>query len=70
LFHAAKEEGTPSVYFYNPDNITYLSVKIRGDHYADALAAIDRAWQSSVPGAPPRRRFLSDEFDKLYAADE
>jgi len=50
--------------------IRMLSIRIRGDHAANTLSFIDRAWRSFAPGAAIDRNYLSDTFDSLFQPDE
>jgi putative ABC transport system permease protein len=60
----------PTVYLYNPADITVFSVRIRGGRIADTLSFIDRTWRSFAPTAAIQRYFLSDAFDGLFKSDE
>ena len=60
----------PIIFFNNPNAIESLSVRARGGHDAQALAAVDRIWRNFAPGLAIERHFLDDSFDRLFATDE
>ena len=46
------------------------SVKVTGSDLADVLRHIDATWAEFSPDVPVTRRFLDQDFDALYAAEE
>jgi len=71
LFHGARTVAVaPAVYYYRPEYLGTLSIRVKGGHVADGLAFIDATWHRFVPGVAIQRHFLDDSFDKLFAADE
>ena len=65
----ARSVPEPLIFYNNPDNINTFSVRIRAGQTPEALAAIDRTWRQFAPTVAVRRRFLSQFFDRLFAAD-
>jgi putative ABC transport system permease protein len=71
LFHGARNVAvSPAVYYYRPEYLSALSIRVKGGHVPDGLAFIDATWHRFVPGVAIQRHFLDDSFDKLFAADE
>jgi putative ABC transport system permease protein len=71
LFHGAQGVSTTaSVYYYNPNHMRRLSIRVKGGHIPEALAFIDRTWRQFVPTSPISRWFLEDSFDSLYSDAE
>ena len=71
LFHAAQDAPIATVYYFNPIiRLDSFSVRLKGGHVPEALAAIDRTWKRFAPTVAIRRHFLDDMFDKLFAAEE
>lgn len=60
----------PVVYLADTTDSHLLSVRIRSDQRAAALAFIDRTWRSFAPAAAIQRYFMSDAFDDLLTPDE
>jgi putative ABC transport system permease protein len=57
------------IFYNNPDNINSFSVRVKAGQTQEALAAIDRTWRQFAPTVAVRRRFLTQFFDRLFAAD-
>ena len=71
LFHGARNVAvSPTVYYYRPELLSTLSIRVKGGHVPEGLAFIDSTWHRFAPSAAIRRLFLDDSFDKLFAADE
>ena len=60
----------PVIYVADTNDSTLLSVRVRADHLAQALAFIDGTWRSFAPAAAMQRYFMSDAFDDLFTSDE
>ncbi|HLY07157.1 MAG TPA: ABC transporter permease [Rhizomicrobium sp.] len=69
MMDGVRSEAQPLVVFYNPDRIDTFSVRVKGGHIQDGLAAIDATWHRFAPTVAIRRRFLSDMFDRLFVSD-
>jgi putative ABC transport system permease protein len=65
----ARQLPTGTIYFYVPQNMSTLSVRVRPEHLSDTLSFIDKTWSAFAPGFAIRRYFLSDEFNKQFEAD-
>ena len=70
IFESDKRVIVPTVYSFNEDNISYLSVKVPAGGVPQALAAIDRIWHAFEPSSAINRHFLNDDFEKQFEADE
>ena len=71
LFHGARAASTTAtVYYYNPNHMSRLSVRVKGGHIPEALTFIDGTWRQFVPTSPISRWFLEDSFGTLYADAE
>jgi len=70
IFEGDKRVIVPTVYAFNEDNISYLSVKVPAGGVPPALAAIDRIWHAFEPSIAINRHFLNDDFEKQFEADE
>jgi putative ABC transport system permease protein len=51
------------------DRYLFLSVKVRRDRLAGALAFIDDTWRSFAPDVAANRYFLTDAFNELFQSD-
>jgi putative ABC transport system permease protein len=60
----------PVIYMVDTDDYNSLSVRVRGDRLAAALAFIDGTWRSFAPRAAMQRYLMSDVFDGLFTSDE
>jgi putative ABC transport system permease protein len=71
LFHGARAEAvTPVLYYFSPQYLPVLSIRLKGGHIPQALSFIDTTWHSFARGDVMQRQFLDDGFDKLFAADQ
>ncbi len=59
----------PTIYYYDPAEVFWFSVRIKAGHTREALAFIDSTWHRFVPTRPIQRRFIGDDFEDLFAAD-
>jgi putative ABC transport system permease protein len=70
-FQGAQAVATPrTVYYYNPDHVNRISIRVKGGSIPDALAVIDNTWRRYAQGTPIQRWFLGDRIDQLYANAE
>lgn len=69
-FYGALRPVAPTLYADKSNQKYVLSVKIKGGHFAAAIAAIDKTWQEFVPNVAIRRHFLNDSFDKMFDSAE
>lgn len=71
LFYGARSDATmPCLYYFSPYNLLTLSIRVKGGHIPEGIAFIDATWHRFAPNVAIERHFLSDSFDRLYAADE
>jgi putative ABC transport system permease protein len=61
-------EGT--FYFYDPNHFPFVSVRVRQERLAATLSFIDKTWRAFAPTVAMQRRFLTDDFDAQFKADE
>ena len=61
-------EGT--FYFYDPDHFPFVSVRVRQQNLPATLSFIDKTWRAFAPTIAMQRRFLTDDFDAQFMADE
>ena len=69
-FDGLQSAMEPFMYYYDPQDLGSISVRIRPGQTQAGLAAIDRIWHRFTPTTAIRRRFQEDSFDKLFIADE
>jgi len=68
--NGARQAVRPGVFLYNKSDIRFISVLLRPDAVPATLAFIDQTWRRFAPTTVITRRFISDDFAKLYRADE
>ena len=59
----------PMIFFYGPNN-NGLQVKFGQGDIAAALARMEKAWKAIFPDLPFEYRFLDQQYNSQYAADE
>jgi putative ABC transport system permease protein len=75
-FESVHSAMTPTVYMIPPEaEIGYAplplaSLRVSGRNLEDTLAHIDGKWAELVSDQPMSRRFLDDDFDALYLAEQ
>ena len=69
-FHGAREQAKPTLYYYYPYYAQVFSLRVRSEGMPETLAYIDRAWHAFSPTTAVSRKFLDDDFQTLYSADE
>jgi len=57
---------SPTVYFVDPPQAKYISVKIAGDSLPETLRSIDEIWRKVGEARPIQRFFLNDHVESLY----
>jgi putative ABC transport system permease protein len=70
MFRGAREPVKPAVYFYEPQALGMISVRVRSQGVRDTLAFIDKTWHSLAANTASQRYFLDDRFSALYRTDE
>lgn len=64
-------EIKPLVLLYEaPSSDNYLIAKISGDNISENLAAIEEAWNKTVPFYPFELNFLDEEFNRQYRSEK
>ena len=66
----ARQAVRAAVFIYNKPDTPFISVLLRPNTVPDTLAFIDRTWQRFAPTTVITRHFISDDFARLYHADE
>ncbi len=69
-FDGMQTEMQPVIFFYRPQGVGVLSVRVKPGQTEAALAAIDRIWRRFMPTHTINRQFEDESFDKLFAAAE
>lgn len=70
LWRGATAEVAPLVYYYAPVANGVFSIRLDAGQIPAALEHIDRTWKRFQPNVFNNRSFLSNNFAKLYAADQ
>jgi putative ABC transport system permease protein len=60
----------PFTYYYAPDWVRVVSVRIKPGQTREGIAAVDRIWHRFVPAQAIERRFEDASFDRLFSDDE
>jgi len=68
--NGAREPIKPTAFEYLPKWPMQFSVRLRPDMVPQTLAFIDRTWRGFSPAAALQRRFLTDQFGRLYQVEE
>jgi putative ABC transport system permease protein len=66
----ANQPTEPRFYRYVPSFGSQIAVRVRGEHLADTLAFIDRTWHAFAPSTALERRFLNDDFEQQFLAED
>ncbi len=69
-FLSLHEDIHPQAIFIEPRQFSYLMVKVGPGDIPGTLAFLDQTWQRLAPHRPFVYRFLDQEFEGLYRADE
>jgi putative ABC transport system permease protein len=70
MFKGNSQQIAPAVYAYDVWGTKKISVRIASANDRQALAAIDRIWHGFAPSVAINRRFLDEDFEKQFLADE
>jgi putative ABC transport system permease protein len=68
--NGARQAVKPGVFLYNKSDIRFISVLLRPDSVPATLGFIDKTWRRFAPTTVVTRRFIRDDFARLYLADE
>jgi len=66
----ANQPTEPRFYRYVPSFGFQIAVRVRGERLADTLAFIDRTWHAFAPSTALERRFLNDDFERQFLAED
>jgi putative ABC transport system permease protein len=69
-FDGLQTSVEPFIYYYDPNELNSISVRIKPGQTQAALGAIDRIWHRIAPTIAIQRRFQEESFDRLFTADE
>ena len=69
-FESFHKEINPLFFFVNPKNTGNIMVKIEKGREEDALGNIQKFYSSFNPGFPLTYRFLDQDYQALYAAEQ
>jgi putative ABC transport system permease protein len=77
LYESVRTKITPMVYMVPPEGLALgyqplltASLRITGRNLPRTLAHIDAKWAELVPDQPVSRRFLDQDFDRLYQSEQ
>jgi putative ABC transport system permease protein len=65
----ARQMARPMIYLYDRADSDQVSVRIAADRVPQTLTFIDGSWRRFAPNVAISRRFLTDDFEKLYQDD-
>ncbi len=68
--NGAREPIKPTAFEYLPKWPMQFSIRLRPDTVPQTLAFIDQTWRAFSPAAALQRRFLTDQFGRLYQVEE
>jgi putative ABC transport system permease protein len=68
--NSMRENITPIVLHVYPFAYSSLSMRIKPDNIPETLAHLEKAWKSFNSEWPFEYRFLDENFDKMYKAEE
>lgn len=69
-FESFHEEIKPLFFFLNPGNTSNIMVKIEKGREKEAIGNIQEFYSSFNPGFPLTYRFLDQDYQELYAAEQ
>ena len=70
MFEGDRRVIVPTLYSFDLDNMSYISVKVPANGVPQALAAIDRIWHAFEPSIAINRHFLETDFERQFLTDE
>ncbi len=69
-FKPLYQEIEPMAVYYDPEQAGYMCMRIHADRIAQTMAHIENVHQQFNPAFPFVYRFLDDDFDQLYRAEQ
>jgi putative ABC transport system permease protein len=70
MFDGDRRQVAPTVYVFDPDSLSRVSVKVPAEAVPQALTAIDRIWRAFAPSVAINRHFLDADFERQFQSDE
>ncbi|MFB6457811.1 ABC transporter permease [Chitinophaga sp. Hz27] len=67
-FNSLRQEVTPVALFLQEDRGS-LALRIHSNDIPKLLSAVEKKWQSFMPGQPFTYSFMDDDFNKIYQAE-
>ncbi|MBE9492685.1 MAG: ABC transporter permease, partial [Bacteroidetes bacterium] len=65
-YYSLRSKIEPAVYFYNPEGIHILCVKIQKDKNQETMEFIESVWHDIFPGSPFESRYASESLRNQY----
>lgn len=60
----------PLALILNPESINFLVARIRPGNISATIDKIKETWKTVIPGYPFEYRFVDEDFDRMYRAEE
>jgi len=70
MFEGDRRMIVPTLFSFDSDNITFISVRLPATGVPQALATIDRIWHAFEPSIAINRYFLEADFERQFLGDE
>jgi putative ABC transport system permease protein len=70
MFEGDRRVIVPTLYSFDSDNMSYISVKVPAAAVTQALGAVDRIWHAFEPSIAINRHFLETDFERQFQADK
>jgi len=67
--NGARDPARAMIYLFDRTDSDHISVRIAPGHVPETMAFIDRNWRRFAPNVAIERKFLDDEFEKLYQGE-
>jgi len=69
-FLSLRKKVDPLVLFISPESLRYVLIRINGSNVTQALTHIKNTWGRVMPQAPFEYRFINQDFDAEYRAEQ
>jgi len=69
-FLSLRKKVDPLVLFLSSENLRYVLIRVNGSNIPQALAHIKNTWGRVMPQAPFEYRFINQDFDAEYRAEQ
>ncbi len=69
-YYSVKYEIEPLVLVLEPGAIRYMIIRIPPGDISSSLDQVKQTWKRVVPGYPFEYRFVDEDFDRMYRAEE